>query len=125
MLKRILATVLIVFFLSTSPVFADDTMRKTLTDSLYGGIIGSVIGLAIVLLTDNPDDHLNYIPTGAGIGILAGAAYGLASSGVVASVPEYESFDHTAPPLKVRGVFDRLTNTFEIVGSIDLLKIRF
>lgn len=106
---------------------ADDTMQVALKNAIYGGIVGALIGSAAVLVTDNPDDHLNYIPTGAGIGIMLGAAYGVASSGVVQSLGSIEGgkFTWHIPTLNVNGVFDRNANHTEVVQSLDVVRLKF
>ncbi len=107
--------------------YADDTMQVALKNSIYGGIIGALIGSAAVLVTDNPDDHLNYIPTGAGIGIMLGAAYGVASSGVVQSLGSIENgkFSWSIPTISIDGIFDRNANHTEVVRSIDVVRLKF
>jgi NhaP-type Na+/H+ or K+/H+ antiporter len=106
---------------------ADETMQETLKSAIYGGIVGALIGSAAVLVTDNPDDHLDYIPTGAGIGIMLGAAYGVASSGVVQSLGSIEAgkFSWHIPTLNVKGLYDRNANATEVVESLDLLRVKF
>lgn len=47
--------------------------------TMYGGAIGGVAGTGVMLLTDDPLDHTDYIYTGIGVGILAGLAYGIYS----------------------------------------------
>src|SRR4030067_2343777 len=70
----------IAFFASVSSAAAEDVMQRTLRDSLYGGLIGALLGTAVMFLTDDPGDNIEYIPTGAAVGILAGAAYGMGRS---------------------------------------------
>jgi hypothetical protein len=46
------------------------------TDALYGGVAGTVIGAGITLI-DNGNNWARNLMIGAGIGILAGAGYGV------------------------------------------------
>ena len=46
------------------------------TDALYGGVAGAVIGAGITLI-DNGNNWARNLMLGAGIGILAGAGYGV------------------------------------------------
>ena len=46
------------------------------TDALYGGVAGAVIGAGITLI-DNGNNWARNLMVGAGIGILAGAGYGV------------------------------------------------
>ncbi|MDO8427212.1 MAG: hypothetical protein Q7T24_06845 [Deltaproteobacteria bacterium] len=116
------------FALSARAVMAEDSMQRTLNDSLYGGLIGALLGTAVLLLTENPDDHLSYIPTGAGIGILVGAAYGLATSGVVeraGAEVEDGRVTFNMPTVKKEKFFDEKINKVEEIESIDLIRVNF
>ncbi len=106
---------------------ADETMNLLLKDTAYGGIIGALVGSAFVLLADKPGDHLDYIPRGAGVGLLAGAAYGIATSDLIQSAAEI-SGDRVAfhvPSLKITERYDRNANGKELIESIDLLSYRY
>lgn len=56
--------------------------------TIYGGMIGAVAGAGVVLLTEKPKKNLDYIKTGAGVGILSGLVYGILS---------YASMSHARP----------------------------
>ena len=56
---------------------ANDEMGDVLVDGFYGGLIGALVGAGVLALTDDPGDHLEYMVTGAGIGVIAGTVYGL------------------------------------------------
>lgn len=56
---------------------ANNEMGEVLVDGFYGGLIGALLGGAVMVLTDDPGDHLQYMVTGAGIGIIGGTMYGL------------------------------------------------
>ena len=56
---------------------ADNAMGDVLVDGFYGGLIGALVGAGVMALTDDPGDHLQYMVTGAGIGVIAGTVYGL------------------------------------------------
>lgn len=107
---------------------ASDAMSNTLSDALYGGAIGALVGTAVLFLTDKPGDHLDYILTGAGVGILGGVAYGLATSGVVQrAATEYdgEKLTLAMPTIKRTEVYDEFINKKEVINSVDLFKLRF
>ncbi|MBI5902442.1 MAG: hypothetical protein HZB84_03030, partial [Deltaproteobacteria bacterium] len=72
--KATLVTLATIILILPAAARAEDTMQRTLRDSIYGGVIGALAGTAVLLLTKNPGDHLGFIPTGAGVGILVGAA---------------------------------------------------
>ncbi len=124
----VLLVAISVFAFSAQAKAADDAMSNTLTDALYGGAIGALVGTAVLFLTDNPDDHIDYIFTGAGVGILGGVAYGLATSGVVQrAATEYDGDKITfaMPTVKRVEVYDELLSKKEVINSVDLVKIRF
>lgn len=128
--KKTLAILLLfTFFILPARAFADETMEHTVKSALYGGVIGGLVGGAVVLLTDNPGDHLSFIPSGAAVGLLLGTAYGLATSDAVRgrAFGEIENgeFSLRVPAIKSSETFDKKTNTFEVIGAIDLLKVRF
>lgn len=135
-LRKVL-TVLLVFsfftFISATTAVTEaraegDTMEHTLRSTIYGGIIGGLIGTAVLLVTDNPEDNLSYIPTGAGVGLLLGAAYGLASSGVVYTSAIEASEGELAfqiPEVQRQKLFDENTQSEEFISKIDVFKLRF
>lgn len=128
--RKLTAVLLIfAFFALSSKAKAEDLMQTTFKDAMYGGLIGALLGSALVLLTDNPDDHLGYIPTGAGVGILVGAAYGLGTSGIVQSAGAAEVTDgkltFNMPTVERVVLFDNITNTEEVIQKLDLLKVNF
>lgn len=59
-----------------TPCKADDTFEGIFRNALYGGLVGGLVGTALLVFTDKPGDHLDYIGYGAAGGVLAGAAYG-------------------------------------------------
>ncbi|MBI1910674.1 MAG: hypothetical protein HYS21_01595 [Deltaproteobacteria bacterium] len=127
-----LSVILLIFAVLTfsirSTANAEDTMQKALTDSLYGGLVGALLGSALLLLTDNPDEHLSYIPTGAAVGILAGAAYGVATSGIVrTSAAEVENGKVTfnMPTIQREEIYDRNVDDKEVINRVELVKLKF
>ncbi|HXI09236.1 MAG TPA: hypothetical protein VNK06_00415 [Thermodesulfobacteriota bacterium] len=124
----LLAAVSVLAFSTQAKAATTDAMSNTLTDALYGGAIGALVGTAVLFLTDHPGDHLDYILTGAGVGILGGVAYGLATSGVVQrAATEYdgEKLTLAMPTIKRTEVYDEVINKKEVINSVDLFKLRF
>jgi hypothetical protein len=68
---------LLVLSVSSQRVQADGDVEDVLRDGFYGGLVGALVGGAVLLLTDNPEDHLDYLAYGAATGILLGTAYGV------------------------------------------------
>jgi hypothetical protein len=81
-IRRTLVVILLVI-LQTVPVAsshgaaAESSLKPVLTDAVYGGIIGSLIGAAALVFTEKPGDHLEFVPVGAAIGVLGGTAFGV------------------------------------------------
>lgn len=128
-IRRISALLLIfTLFTFTTSAVAQDTMQRTLRDSLYGGLIGALLGSAVLLLTDNPDDHLSYIPTGAAVGILVGAAYGVATSGMIQSAAEIDEngkLSLNMPTIATEKIYDEKLDKVEQIERIELVRLRF
>ncbi|MFQ5454931.1 MAG: hypothetical protein ACE5EA_01855 [Nitrospirota bacterium] len=79
MYKKIVVLLLIfaLIFTASSKTFAEDLpIVGILKNSLYGGVIGSILGTAVIAFTDKPSDNLNFIARGAAIGVFAGTIYG-------------------------------------------------
>lgn len=56
---------------------AENAFKTIFTDSLYGGLTGSLVGAAVMAFAKKPGDHLDYMAYGAATGVLVGAAYGI------------------------------------------------
>ena len=72
---------LIFFALRPGVGYAQDPeLVDIVKDGFYGGLAGALVGAAFLSFTSNPEDHLNDIYIGAGIGVVAGTAYGVYSA---------------------------------------------
>lgn len=81
MRKTLIVVVLTCALLAARTVRAQDIALETVfKDALYGGLIGALVGGAVLALTDHPGDHVDYIGVGAGVGVIGGTAFGLAQS---------------------------------------------
>lgn len=80
-MQRMVVALLFVSFMSwMSPgqaMAAENSFETILKDGFYGGLAGALVGGAILVFTDKPGDHLNYISYGAAIGVIAGTVFGL------------------------------------------------
>ena len=56
---------------------AENAFKEVFTDSLYGGLSGTLVGAAVLAFAKKPGDHLDYMAYGAATGVLVGAAYGV------------------------------------------------
>ena len=82
-MRKMMMAVMMVGGLSMLPMqsqAADFEVQNTMEDTLYGGMLGALVGGGAMLISGSPASHWNYISTGAGIGIIAGAIYGVASA---------------------------------------------
>lgn len=133
MLKKLTVGLLVFAFmaLTVAPSRAedDDAMRQTLVDAGYGGLIGALVGAGIYLVSENDDwdDNISYIPSGAGVGILVGTAYGLYKNNLKTAATEVEGgkFTLSMPTVTTNQVYDSYTNSYEVVESIDLFRLKF
>ncbi len=80
--KRMMSILLVAALLSgwTVPANAQENPLKViLEDAFYGGVIGTLIGGAMLAFPKHPGDHLEYIGYGAATGIIAGTVFGAVS----------------------------------------------
>lgn len=80
--KKIIALMTLVSLLcaSTSAFAEENAFRDTFQSAFYGGAVGALVGAALLVFTNKPADHLDYMGFGAAAGVLAGTAYGVAKS---------------------------------------------
>ena len=121
----VLWVVVFMGWLNPGPVAATDNAFQTVfKDGFYGGMAGALVGGAVLLLRDDPGDHLNYISTGAAVGVIVGATFGILR--VSQSFAEIEDrklvFHFPVPELQIRSVGRKRTETHTSVG---LLKVNF
>ncbi len=83
MFKRsrvIVLAALLVSSLSVPCGAADTAFKDSFENAFYGGMLGTLVGGALLVFTKKPGDHLDYIYYGAAGGILGGAGYGVVKS---------------------------------------------
>ena len=56
---------------------AENAFKEVFTDSVYGGLSGTLVGAAVMAFAKKPGDHLDYMLYGTATGVLVGAAYGI------------------------------------------------
>lgn len=78
--KRCIAIVVTLVFMATPCIAAENAFKTVFEDSMYGGLAGGLVGAALIVFTDKPADHLDYIAYGAAGGVLVGAAYGVVTT---------------------------------------------
>ncbi len=79
-MKKTWKAIVFAALVTLSPMQAtagDYEVQNVMDDALYGGGIGAMVGLGLMLVSDAPTSNWNYLTRGAGYGIIIGAAYGI------------------------------------------------
>jgi hypothetical protein len=104
---------------------ANNEMGDVLVDGFYGGLIGALVGAGVLALTDDPGDHLQYMVTGAGIGVIAGTVYGLSQVGRQAMIDVDRGHVAWHVPAIAPTVTANAGETPALSVSTALLRVRF
>jgi len=102
---------------------ADFEVQNVLEDSAYGAGIGALVGLGFMLISNKPTSHWNYPVVGAGVGIIAGAAYGVYSGSRAMASYEDGKLRLAMPSPKV--VPREVDGKLELAYAADLFQSRF
>jgi len=62
---------------------AESSLKGILTDSLDGGLSGSLVGAAVMAFANKPVENLDYMAYGTATGVMVGAAYSIGKAMVV------------------------------------------
>lgn len=127
MLKKLAVALLVLSFMSFSSVVrAEDMMKDTLNDAVYGGLIGGISGAAVMAFASEPEDHWDYIPKGAAIGVLVGVLYGLVvHSEVLADSETEKQAGIVLPTIETMKVVDERTQSVEVISLVNVLRYKF
>ena len=74
---KVLLVVSMLAFVPAKASAGDFEVANVMDDALYGAGVGGLVGLGLMLLSTNPTNNWNYLTQGIGVGIIAGAAYGV------------------------------------------------
>ena len=80
MRKAILIVILVGFLSgiqSATAIAQDDGFKIVLRDGIYGGLVGALVGGALLAFREDPGDDLALIARGAAVGVFAGVAFGV------------------------------------------------
>ncbi len=128
-MKKCLCIVAVVFFIAviTRPVSAEDGSGTMKRDVLYGAAAGVAIGAIALAASGDGDRSLAYIGGGLVLGAAGGAAYNYAtgSLGDSLAIVEDGKVKFQFPRINVTAVKEDLTQSVEIVRSINILKLHF
>ena len=104
---------------------AESSLKVVFEDSLYGGLIGGLLGAATLVFTENSSDHVENIAYGAAAGVFAGAGYGIAANANRAMV-EYENGKvRLAVPKVMPDIQESSRGQMVLVVKADLLRGTF
>ena len=82
-MKQLIVFSLIVMIFSVtlkeSQAAEDRTLENVFKNAYYGAAIGGLLGTAVMIFSDRPADHFNYIAYGLAGGVIAGTFYGMAN----------------------------------------------
>lgn len=80
-MTRWIGMLMLILLLCLAPISTgyaqDPVVVDIFNDALYGGLAGLMVGAAFLAFTSEADEHLHYLTRGMGVGVLAGAAYGV------------------------------------------------
>ncbi|MBI3807160.1 MAG: hypothetical protein HY281_06545 [Nitrospirae bacterium] len=79
MLSVFLILAMVVFSAGRAGAAEDHGLENIFKDAYYGAAIGGILGAAVMVFTDRPADHFNYIAYGLAGGVIAGTVYGMAN----------------------------------------------
>jgi hypothetical protein len=126
-MKRAIGSLVFLFMLfGLFPLHADaaeSEVKGIFVDGFYGGLVGALVGTAIMAFTDHPKDHLNNIAIGAGIGAIAGTAYGIARTSRAFAEIHDGRLTLQAPTIRLKS--DPSAKGIPPLWSADLLKVPF
>lgn len=127
-MKRIIATGMFLFTLSvfvpTSSIAGDVSGKDIFKDSFYGGMVGALIGGALLVFRDDQSDHLDMIAYGAATGVIVGTALGLTKAGKALTEFENGHFYVQFPTVGVQAKSHPLL-TIKPEVSLNLFLYRF
>jgi hypothetical protein len=102
----------------------ESNFSEVLTDGVYGGLAGGLVGGALLVFKDNPSDHLNYLSYGAAIGVLFGTAFGLVSAS--RSIAEIDGHKVVyRPPIPEISVKPGGTGRSGLTARVNFLTVRY
>jgi hypothetical protein len=109
---------------------ADDiALKKIMRNGAYGGVVGAMIGGALLVFVNNRSDHLEFITTGAAAGVLVGVGWGIYDSSssnpyvMIEDGKVHASFSAPKVLARVPSPADR--NRRETIVAANLLGVRF
>lgn len=77
-MKKLVLMVLLALVLVAPPTetYAASQLQVVAEDTLWGALIGALVGTAALAFRDHPSDHLDLITRGAAVGLVCGVGFG-------------------------------------------------
>ena len=78
-MKKLVLMVLLALVLAAPPTetYAASQLQVVAEDTLWGALIGALVGTAALAFRDHPSDHLDLITRGAAVGLVCGVGFGI------------------------------------------------
>ena len=126
MKKSVIASFLIILILSVTLMpktvsAQDETLPFIFRDTIYGAGIGVFIGGLVMLTTDHPSDHWDYLAVGGLVGALGGLGYGAYSSSHALVEINQDKVTVGIPSIHVDSLSGKRNQTYHT----DLVKLQF
>jgi hypothetical protein len=96
--------VLLFFLLGVCPLEAraeGNEVKEVFMDGFYGALAGTLVGAAFLAFTSHPEDHLENLAIGAGVGALVGTAYGIAKASSAFAEIDHGKLTFHVPTIKL------------------------
>lgn len=124
-LKRSIAIVVTLVFMATPCLAAENAFKTVFEHSMYGGLAGGLVGAALLVFTNKPADHLDYIAYGAAGGVLVGAAYGVATTSRSLAEIENGKVKFAIPTIKPEFREGNVKGQTTLVAVAELIRGKF
>ena len=124
-LKRSAVILVTLIFMATPCLAAENEFKTIFEDAFYGGLVGGLVGAALMVFTDHPSDHYDYLAYGAAGGVLVGASYGVITTS--RSLAEYEDgqVKFSMPTIRPEFREGNVKGQSTIVATTELIRGKF
>ena len=113
----IVISALLLTSLSVPCSASESALRDLFENTVYGALVGTLVGGAFIAFTHKPKDHLDYLAVGAATGVLGGVTYS-----VVKQTMSLVSIDDGNVKFAMPTIMPELQNNGTKGGSSVMLK---